>query len=259
MAAPVFETPGAGIAATDDVAVAFPASIAAGDLLFIHCMVKNTPAAVAGSVNPVPTASGFSVLYGPDGIDIGGSTTTSLTSFVMAKLATGSESGTVTLTRPGTTGVFLARMYRVSGSLSDATLANNFEGAAFGSGSDASIEAQSVTTAGAERLVLSLQSIADDNALDAFTGETGGDWTEPTAEFTTMTGNDGAIGVQTVTLASAGTISGGVATMAAADGWVVRAFAIKPAAGGVAGQPTMARWGAVPGLMPGPQRSGRGW
>lgn len=35
-------------------------------------------------------------------------------------------------------------------------------------------------------------------------------------------------------------------------------FAIKPAAA-AAGQPTMRRWGGVPGMTPGPQSFGRGW
>jgi hypothetical protein len=72
--------------------------------------------------------------------------------------------------------------------------------------------------------------VDDDNAVASFTGETGGDWTEAVAEFTTQTGSDGCLQLQTATIASAGTISGGDTTMAASDGWATFGFALLPIA-----------------------------
>jgi hypothetical protein len=64
--------------------------------------------------------------------------------------------------------------------------------------------------------------------IDAATGETGGDWTEPVAEFTTTTGLDGCLWLQVAEMPDADTITGGTITMAASDVWGVRSFALKP-------------------------------
>ncbi len=85
-----------------------------------------------------------------------------------------------------------------------------------------------VTTLGDNRLALQFVFVNDDNALDAFTGQTGGDWTEAVAEYLTATGTDAAIGLQIATVASAGTIDGGTDAMAASDRWGVIGFALLP-------------------------------
>lgn len=86
-----------------------------------------------------------------------------------------------------------------------------------------------VTTLGADRLALNIIGVNDDNTIDSFTGETGGDWTLVNS-VVDATGTDGAVGFQTATIASAGTIDGGSDTMAASDGWGVVGFALIPAA-----------------------------
>ena len=218
MAAPTFIAAGDGIAAqAADIAVAYMGSLVADDLLIIHQTAEDG----ADVANTVP--SGWTEIY--DDFASG------INSYVLARKSDGTETGTVTLTLPVGAGIHSARMYQFRGWLQDATWANNFEGAGTGEGIDETIEQPSITTTDVDRLCVALVAVIDDNALDAFTGMTGGTWAEPVAEFTTALGNDHAIGIQTATLAAAGTISGGVDTMAVADAWFVRTFAIKPAGG----------------------------
>lgn len=219
MPAPAYAAAGAGDAVAGDIAVPFPAGIAAGDLLLLQLLHRGIPASN-------PTATDFTLLYGAFG--------DTTPQWVLAKSASGSESGTIAVARPGGSDAFIGRMYRVTGWLNDATMTANFESGATLNGLATNIDQPSVTTGGVERLVVAFVGVRDDNALDAFTGTTGGTWAEAVAEFTTIVGADGALGLQTATLASAGTISGGVDTMAASDPWRVHAFAIKPAAAALA-------------------------
>lgn len=112
-----------------------------------------------------------------------------------------------------------ARYYEFANVSTGTTLAtvieNGSAGAtANGAGTSATIADTGVTTLGADRLALNFVAGNDDNALDAFTGESGGDWTEAVAEYAESAGTDGVIGLQVATIASAGTINGGT------DGWV---------------------------------------
>jgi hypothetical protein len=102
------------------------------------------------------------------------------------------------------------------------------EAESFGSGAGQTINARPVTTTGNARLVVSFVFVNDDNAVNSFTGETGGDWIEAVNEYTTTQGSDGCIQLQTATMATGGTITGGSFTMSASDPWGVRAFALKP-------------------------------
>ena len=97
-----------------------------------------------------------------------------------------------------------------------------------GAGTSDTILDTAVTTLGADRLALNFVAVNDDNALDAFTGMTGGTWGEPGVEYADAAGTDGAIGLQTAAMASAGTIDGGTLTMAASDAWGVVGFALIP-------------------------------
>lgn len=94
------------------------------------------------------------------------------------------------------------------------------------SGTSNTIADAGVTTTGVDRLACNWVAVNDDNALDAFTGMTGGTWAEAVAEYAESSGTDGAIGLQTATMATAGTIDGGTDTMAASDGWGVVGFAL---------------------------------
>lgn len=96
---------------------------------------------------------------------------------------------------------------------------NDTQQYSFAVGSSATINDRAVVTNGPDRLALQLVSVADPNAVDAFTGMTGGTWSEAVAEFTSTTGTDATIQLQTAAMASAGTIDGGSYTMGASAGW----------------------------------------
>lgn len=92
----------------------------------------------------------------------------------------------------------------------------------FGTGT--TVTDRSVQTLGSDRLAVSLLAVAANQALDDFTGETGGDWAEAVAEFASATGT---LQVQTAQMPSAGTIDGGSFTISSAD-WGVISFGIIP-------------------------------
>lgn len=96
-----------------------------------------------------------------------------------------------------------------------------------GSGTTATVNDSDVTTLGPDRLACNFVAINDDNAMTAFTGQTGGTWAEAVAEYAEASGTDGSIGLQVAEMASAGTIDGGSFTQAdGTDGWGVTGFAI---------------------------------
>jgi hypothetical protein len=134
-----------------------------------------------------------------------------------------------TINTPGADGY--ARFYEIAsvtaGSYAVDILENSTAGTFVkGEGTVLTISDVAVTTLGADRLALNFVAVDDDNALDPFAGETGGDWTEAVAEYATATGTDAALGLQIATIASAGTIDGGTDAMAVADNWLVVGFAL---------------------------------
>jgi hypothetical protein len=128
------------------------------------------------------------------------------------------------------------RMYEFAGVNTGTTLAAVIENATAGStvnsaGTSATIADASVQTLGANRLALNFVGGSDDNAIDAFTGMTGGTWAEAVAEYAESSGTDGVIQLQTATLDAAGTIDNGTDGWAdATDGWGCVGFALIPAA-----------------------------
>lgn len=216
MAAPVFAAAGTGaVSSAPTINIGYPSGIASGHLLITHVRCE--------SAQTISTPTGWTKLFGP-------TNTGNANYYLFAKSADGTESGSQAFTASGGTATMSGRMYRFTGWLNDATMANNFEGSATsGPTTSNTIADAGVTTAGTDRLVCNFVGVDDDNALDAFTGQTGGTWAEAVAEFTTSTGNpDSAYGLQTETLASAGTINGGTDVMAASDPWVVFGLAILP-------------------------------
>ena len=224
MVAPSYIDAGAaGDASGVAITPGYPATILADDLLLMHVWNRDP------SAGTLTDPTDWVTVFGPD-------VSTNSTMWILAKKATGSESGTVTVDIPSTgSNTFVARIYQFRDWLKDATWANNWEGGGLlnsvDTGDATNITHTAVTTTDVDRLAVAFVAVVDDNALDAFTGETGGDWTEPVAEYTTITGTDGAIGLQVATLATAATLTGGSDAMAAADPWQVRTFAIKPASG----------------------------
>lgn len=71
--------------------------------------------------------------------------------------------------------------------------------------------------------------VALDNnpAMAPFTGETGGDWNEPVAEFASALGSNFSLQLQIAPMPSGGTIAGGSANFGgSSDGSICRAFAL---------------------------------
>ncbi|MCJ7655360.1 MAG: hypothetical protein MUO97_08715, partial [Dehalococcoidia bacterium] len=201
---------GAGTASgvTGNPTPAYPAGLQANDLILLQVTVRDT------STTPT-TPSGWTLLYGPDSTGTG-------RQWIYYRFSSGGETGTITVTIGGTT-CKIARMY----AFRNVALSSFTEGGGFGSGSGATISAQTVATTDIRRLAVSFVFVNDNNAVDSFAGETGGDWVEA-AEFNTTQGSDGAVQLQTAIMAGGGTISGGSYTMSAADPWGVRAFALIP-------------------------------
>lgn len=236
MVAPSFVAAGSGAAAAgaSGLTVGCPASgITAGDLLIAHFSSEGTVTSLTSSGWVLPT--GFASSFQYDAATYW---------LMLARIADGTENGTsVVFAGGGGTSDLYGRIYCITdvqaAANTSAGVGGIIEGLATTTGTDSSIEVPSLTTSGADRLGVALVAVADDNALDAFSGGTGGTWAEAVAEYTSTAGTDGALGLQVVTLAAAGTISGGVDTMAAADAWCVRVFALKPAAGAAPERP---RW-----------------
>jgi hypothetical protein len=190
----------------------YPNGLQTNDLILLQVTVRDT------TTTPT-TPAGFTLLYGPDSTGTG-------RQWIYYKFSDGTESGSITVTIIGYS-TKLARMY----AFRNVALSSFTEGGGFGSGLGSIINAQSVTTTGSNRLAVSFVFVNDDNAVGDFTGETGGNWQEAVSEFTYTYyyyGWDGCVQLQTATMASAGTISGGNYTMSYSDPWGVRAFALKP-------------------------------
>ncbi len=96
----------------------------------------------------------------------------------------------------------------------------------FASGSSTSIAMPTLIGTGTERLAVTFIGVNANRALAASTGETGGDWTEPVAEFASGSGTAATVGIQTSAL-GAGTISGGTITITS-SAWGTLGFALIP-------------------------------
>lgn len=220
MATPTYNSAGNGaaIATTGNLSVPWPASVPSGKLAVLQATVRN-------ATSTISTPSGWTLMYGPDN---GGSTVTVRQYlFRLNTLTTGSESGNVALSYGSDAGVTkTGRIYLFD----DVDTASSFEAGANTVGTSNSISMPSVAAGGNNRLAVACLFVSDDNAVASATGESGGDWTEAVAEFTTQLGSDGCIQLQTADLSSGGTISGGATSMGASDPWGVRAFALVGAA-----------------------------
>jgi hypothetical protein len=114
------------------------------------------------------------------------------------------------------------------GGVSLATVIENASagGTATATGDSATASDAGVTTLGSDRLALNFVSVNDDNAISAFTGETGGNWVLATAAYADSGGTDGAIALQSATLTTAGTIDGGTGSIVDIDAWGTVGFAL---------------------------------
>ena len=201
---------GTGSGTTGNPTPTYPTGLQANDLIILQVTVRDT------TTTPT-TPTGFTLLYGPDSTGTG-------RQWLYYHFSTGSESGSLTINIGGAT-CKIARMY----TFRNVALTSFNEGGGFGSGTGNTISAQSVTTTGYGELAVSFVLINDNNAVNNFSGETGGNWQEATAEYTSAAGNHGTMQLQIATMANAGTISGGTTSSGGFDAWGVRAFALRPA------------------------------
>jgi len=261
MAAPTFVSAGTGAIWQSGAGVtASLAGTTAGNLILLQVLVDTG----TGDAVTLGSITNLENLAGTDGAmttisDVGTSATVNGLGTIGGDganylYAGRSLGGTVSLTATGGAVGFdlYFRLYEFTNvnagtALSDIMENAGSEGNASGAGNGiwranreatAAVTDQQVITNGADRLAVQLIAVNDDNPLVAFTGMTGGTWTEPVAEFASATGTDGAIGINVATMASAGTINGGSQTMAAADPWNVIGFALIPPAAGAVSDPT---------------------
>lgn len=206
----IFVSAGTGSGVTANPTPTYPSNSQANDLILLQVTVRDT-------TNTPTTPAGFTLLYGPDSTGTG-------RQWIYYKFATGSESGSLTVTIGGSTAK-LARMY----AFRNVALSTFAENKVFGFATSATISGQTVSTTSDGGLAVSLVFVNEANAVDPFTGETGGNWIEPVSEFTTTVGSHGCIQLQTADMNIAGTISGGNYVMGSSKPWGVTAFALKPA------------------------------
>lgn len=213
---PSFVAAGAGNATTGgagDIAVAFPAGLANGDLLMAHLAVGVTSA----TLDTVP--AGWTLSFGPDTQSAGQK------QWIYTKVSDGTETGSETWSTSATTVCFAGRMYAFRDV--DASIS---EGGGQTGNTAGPVTHVDVVTTGPYRLAVCLVAVANDAALGDLAGETGGDWTEAVAEFTTTVSTDAALGLQTAAMASAGTITGGSVAISS-GAWMTRTFALLPVGG----------------------------
>lgn len=184
---------GAGANGTGAIAPGYP-SVTAGDLLLLHAVVASATATVTGA------PSGFTLLSGPDN-----NTGDTLRQWLYGKIASGSESGTESITISGTN-VRLGRIYGFTGQVTS-SVAAAVEDITSGGQASGTITMPQVDTTGPNELAVAL--IAADGTADPgdATGETGGDWTEAVASYQMPA--TAWVQLQTAAMPSAGTISGG--------------------------------------------------
>lgn len=215
MAVPAFGAAGTGAASTTgSISVPYPSGITAGQLLIAHIFRFDD-----GDAAPT-TPSGWTAKYSAAG------GTSSL--HVFTKIAVGTESGSLAFTIGDGTDGFYGQMYRFTGDTADW----QFEDGTSATGSSASATMSAVTTTGADRLAINVLAVNNDVTVAAPTGETGGDWVEAVAEFTSTSGTDGTLSLLTANMASAWTITGGTSTLGSSARWITKSFAIYAQASG---------------------------
>jgi surface antigen len=201
----------------------YPSGLQANDLILLQVVVRGDP------TTTITPPAGFNILFGPDPTGTGAAR---VTQWIYYKFAVGTESGTATVTISQPSGIYGrgAMMY----AFRNVALTSFTEDADINTAYSSTISPPSVTTLGVKRLAVSFEALAGDPegslGLNSFTGESGGDWTLAAAYNVyhgTAWEHHFENGLQTATMASAGTISGGSDNIASYP-WVVRSFALIP-------------------------------
>lgn len=203
------------------LALACPAVVAANDILIAHVTHEGLTTA--------PTdPAGWTLLYGPANLGTG---TAIGRSWAYGKLADGTEDGaTVNFGTEGGTGGRYGRIYSFDGYVSG-TLAQIIPAASFTDiPTEGSIPLPSVDTSVVGAMAVALLVQDDNNAFAAASGESGGSWAEPVAEFVSTTlGVQGCVvGIQTcIPTTDPGRVTGGTANATADEGSTI-GFEIRP-------------------------------
>jgi hypothetical protein len=210
--APAFGSAGdAAMALASSIEVPYPAGTASNDLLLLLVMTRDNV--------DINTPAGFT--QGDARNQSGG-----LRAEWFWRRATGSESGTLTVTKASGSTLLLGRMYRYTGVR---TSGNPHEAAAQGgAGANATITPVDITTAGPDRRVVVLVAEGEDFALGNFTGGTV-TVPEETAHVTTALGGDGALGINGVARTAAELFDYGTYTLASSTRHIEFSFALVPA------------------------------
>ena len=208
--APAFGSAGAAAAAlASTINVPYPAGVAANDILVVLVLTKDTV--------DISTPSGFT--------EGGARDQTSLRAEWFWKRATGSESGTLTVTKASGANLLFGRMYRFTGVT---TSGNPYEAAAVTGGTTSTLTPADVTTLGADRRVVALSAIEDDRPLASYAGGTA-TVPEDVAEALTPTGTDGALGLNSLARTSAELFDVGSQSITFNRNHVLFTFALIPA------------------------------
>lgn len=201
----------------------YPSGIVAGDVLYLH--LAHGPG-VGVCALPITGATEFTMISSASG-----GTGNTARQFIYRRVATSTESGTVTLSCTSTfTGVrWKAVIHKFSG-LNTSTLEDS--AAALATGNSTTATAPSVTALGRNRLgvVFGAWNLgADVISVPEFTGESGGDWLKRYDAFDEL---DSTLGtplmfMHTATLSSSGTISGGISTSTTAgSGYILTGLSL---------------------------------
>jgi len=209
------------------------AGATAGNLILMHTIVRGTVQDhTFTNITNLENAAGTDNLL--SGVISGRSLGNPITSNQQIHLARVMANGTVSVDLVvGASGEdMFSRMFEFSGASLGTTVATVLENGA-GVGDDGNgftnttVTDFQVVTNGNDRLALNFVGIDNNQATTAFTGETGGDWTEVVAEFASATGATATLQLQSAAMSTAGTIDGGTFTITSA-GWNVMGTAIIP-------------------------------
>lgn len=195
-----YQSAGAGVATEASggaLSPRTPVGTNAGDILIAHCGYEGTTTAPS-------TPSGWTLLSGPHTIE------SAHRHWIFGRVSDGTDDDVaVPFGTPAVTTMRTARIYsfagREAGTITE--LVKNF--AHISHATDPQMPTVTTEMAGALAVACIFQ--LDDNAIANATGETGGDWTEPVAEYTqAATTPDSCLAIQTCTpTTDPGTVSGG--------------------------------------------------
>lgn len=213
MAAPVFESAGAGVSNAAGIGTtltpACPSTVNSGDCLLLHCQNWDDTQTVA-------TPGGWTKISGPNDF-------TPVRAYLFGRLATGTEGGTtVSVVWSGSANEHAARIYRFSGNALSSTF---WEALNFAADVGSIVLDTGVTTLGTDRLALNVVGLDHATAIGPFTGQSGGTWAEATPEYAA---NALTLQLQTATIAAAGTINGGSVTIGVSSRALIYGLAILP-------------------------------